>query len=1172
MATPNIVPRADSEGGLGTASKYWASAYIDTITTTGDIISSGSSKSIKTFRRWYMDGNADFGINNASGSSVLLISGGGTPSTSTATFTGNVLVGATSFADTSWASNIVKVQGSRATLSLYSTGSLSSIAMTASSSASNAIHLNQDGTDGGLKIYQYSASGQTLTLAGSGYLGVGTAGTTPATLLSNTGTRIGNADGLTTHLSGLNWAVNGQGYTAALSNLSTTGSAHNGGLLVEIASTDATDKILDLESGGVNRFRMLGTGAATFAGNITVGGGQILTPGGINLALNPNTGVVSVGGYILQTGSAALTLSLDSTHANGGYLRMLESGAAKFYIGKGSSISGTSGGYDIYTTSGNDLRFFTGGTNLALTLDTSQDATFTGDVVLESGTSGTTNKIIFKTTDNSDLSKFVRTNAYWNEYGGHANEGHKFIDSNGNTLLKLNGGNSASGNGTLSSTFAGNISTAAAKRISIGTWDNSAFTGGAAQGYFAEGTTPMLILEETDVSKTGYAGLSGGNMYIGGIITNLIFQTNNGTNALTLDSSQDATFTGDVTINKDAAKLILQDTGTGNALNQWVSYRDSAGTERGYVGYGSTGNSVFYIQNTLSEIHFHTSSGLCQTLSGTNTTFAGNITTNSGPIRFNHQQNAASRLELYNNRQDLSNVEVYRIAAYNSVEVAGVHFYRGGGGNSGYTKIFAKKNNASSLEEVVRFGQDNALTTTFAGDVTIGTTSDTVDRYIKILSGDTKQASLEAYGDSQGTGVVYVGQSSTYGGGIVYNGDGSPAFGNVTTDTISFYRREAGTDYEVFRYGYGGSDVTFTGAIFLDGFTNPTTQYLSFRDAFVPSASGGIGLMALDHSGSSNDGLALYGHDGMSFYTAQVERMRITSAGDIEIPTDSAKLKFRGSGSSDYSSISRDASNVIQIANTAGSNIVSIDNGGNVGIGTSVPYNLLQVYQTGNVGNNYVEGAIQVGGTSAALGGMFSYSATGSGRLNISSLNNAGGNAALIHLGFGVSTSGNVANTVMTLTQAGKVGIGTMDPTALLSMKEAAYVQEWDYAKGYYHHTTATGSAAGDFDISTVINTHNLRGLTVDYYESGHYYNNGGAYYFRHSRVYILIESSTLRVGDVELIKSTGNTPSAIVAAPTVTASGTNEATIVSTILSGYTHYLSVDVVGSGFESFESIS
>ena len=41
MATPNIVPRADSEGGLGTTSKYWASAYIDTITTTGNVTVGG---------------------------------------------------------------------------------------------------------------------------------------------------------------------------------------------------------------------------------------------------------------------------------------------------------------------------------------------------------------------------------------------------------------------------------------------------------------------------------------------------------------------------------------------------------------------------------------------------------------------------------------------------------------------------------------------------------------------------------------------------------------------------------------------------------------------------------------------------------------------------------------------------------------------------------------------------------------------------------------------------------------------------------------------------------------------------------------------------------------------------------------------------------------------------
>ena len=42
MATPNIVPRADSEGGLGTSSKYWAAAYIDAITTTGNVVIGGT--------------------------------------------------------------------------------------------------------------------------------------------------------------------------------------------------------------------------------------------------------------------------------------------------------------------------------------------------------------------------------------------------------------------------------------------------------------------------------------------------------------------------------------------------------------------------------------------------------------------------------------------------------------------------------------------------------------------------------------------------------------------------------------------------------------------------------------------------------------------------------------------------------------------------------------------------------------------------------------------------------------------------------------------------------------------------------------------------------------------------------------------------------------------------
>jgi hypothetical protein len=42
MATKNIVPNDDSEGGIGTSSKYWATGFIDAITTTGNLVIGGS--------------------------------------------------------------------------------------------------------------------------------------------------------------------------------------------------------------------------------------------------------------------------------------------------------------------------------------------------------------------------------------------------------------------------------------------------------------------------------------------------------------------------------------------------------------------------------------------------------------------------------------------------------------------------------------------------------------------------------------------------------------------------------------------------------------------------------------------------------------------------------------------------------------------------------------------------------------------------------------------------------------------------------------------------------------------------------------------------------------------------------------------------------------------------
>ena len=82
------------------------------------------------------------------------------------------------------------------------------------------------------------------------------------------------------------------------------------------------------------------------------------------------------------------------------------------------------------------------------------------------------------------------------------------------------------------------------------------------------------------------------------------------------------------------------------------------------------------------------------------------------------------------------------------------------------------------------------------------------------------------------------------------------------------------------------SNVTLTsGYLSVDGFGNKDTNYITMRSGFTPDASGGIGFKAIDHSGSGTDGLACYGHDGISFYTAQTERMRITSGGNVLIGT-----------------------------------------------------------------------------------------------------------------------------------------------------------------------------------------------------------------------------------------------------------------------------------------------
>jgi hypothetical protein len=96
------------------------------------------------------------------------------------------------------------------------------------------------------------------------------------------------------------------------------------------------------------------------------------------------------------------------------------------------------------------------------------------------------------------------------------------------------------------------------------------------------------------------------------------------------------------------------------------------------------------------------------------------------------------------------------------------------------------------------------------GDLTVDNgTNTTVD----LVSNDNGMSQLRLYGASQGTGRVYVGQSLSYGGGIEYNGDNSPATTGAGSDYIALFRVAAGTVYWTARNYYDSNDWSFRGNV-----------------------------------------------------------------------------------------------------------------------------------------------------------------------------------------------------------------------------------------------------------------------------------------------------------------------------------------------------------------------
>jgi len=162
----------------------------------------------------------------------------------------------------------------------------------------------------------------------------------------------------------------------------------------------------------------------------------------------------------------------------------------------------------------------------------------------------------------------------------------------------------------------------------------------------------------------------------------------------------------------------------------------------------------------------------------------------------------------------------------------------------------------------LQFGTRNTerMRITSNGDVGIGTSAPGGDLHVK--RPDTEVASIYATGNSQGAGVFYAGQATNYGGGFGYDGSGGHGLSGEA-DRISFFRRDNGTNTEVFSYPYNDSTVLFTGE------SDPITD---IHKGVISLAGGGtqrLNLNPREIQGWHSDGvpgiLDLNGNGGIVF-------------------------------------------------------------------------------------------------------------------------------------------------------------------------------------------------------------------------------------------------------------------------------------------------------------------
>ena len=345
-----------------------------------------------------------------------------------------------------------------------------------------------------------------------------------------------------------------------------------------------------------------------------------------------------------------------------------------------------------------------------------------------------------------------------------------------------------------------------------------------------------------------------GDLFAVSDISGIPILTVNSSGATTLDGT--LATTGDVTINKDYGRLILQDTGTGNALNQWISYRDSAGTERAYMGYGSTGDSTFYIVNYLSDLKFYAGGVLNTTLAGANTTFAGTITASnlSGTNTGDQTLPTASSLGAVTltGSQTISGSKTFSSSGnthnghinYSSYDAPGNHYshFRDGSGNSGTTVNWRQFYGSNYKTHTWASDSSGNMAFTFQGDIDANGGDLSADNFSGSSSGTNTGDQTLLNQLSGGYLPLIAGSSSPLTGNLHIETSGANMLnlkdtnssGDSSNPYISFY------DSTNTRQGYVGLGSASNAKLYLEGLDGVHAQGGTFSTSGSITVGGSL--------------------------------------------------------------------------------------------------------------------------------------------------------------------------------------------------------------------------------------------------------------------------------------------------------------------------------------------